>query len=229
MCRLARGVQRHPNPACKAVLLSQLQAGGCTLPTTTAPTTPPRPANHHHDHDRPRPPHDHQLDHDHRTSTTAPRRRSADHDHAPPCRSPPAPRSTTCWGWPRTLRHRPAGGDPSAVELPGVPLHLGSSSRDQINPRTGPVCGLGRFASRRQFAVSGACPIDCALIHKGMAVGLQDREQGEQGELYRGFGDSLSRSFELALTPPIFAGFGYSSIVSWASSLSSPSSSFSSP
>jgi F0F1-type ATP synthase assembly protein I len=38
---------------------------------------------------------------------------------------------------------------------------------------------------------------------------LHGREQGEQGELYRGFGDSLSRSFELALTPPIIGAFGY--------------------
>jgi len=60
-----------------------------------------------------------------------------------------------------------------------------------------------------RFAVSAACPVDCALFHKGTSVGLQGREQGEQGELYRGFGDSLSRSFELALTPPIFAAFGY--------------------
>ncbi len=27
--------------------------------------------------------------------------------------------------------------------------------------------------------------------------------------MYRGFGDSLSRSFELALTPPIIAALGY--------------------
>ncbi len=42
-----------------------------------------------------------------------------------------------------------------------------------------------------------------------MRVGLQAREQGEQGELYQGFGDSLSRSFELAITPPIIGGLGY--------------------
>ena len=47
------------------------------------------------------------------------------------------------------------------------------------------------------------------MFHKGTSVGLQAREQGEQGELYRGFGDSLSRSFELAITPPIIAGLGY--------------------
>ena len=31
----------------------------------------------------------------------------------------------------------------------------------------------------------------------------------EQGELYRGYGDGLSRAFELALTPAIFAAMGF--------------------
>lgn len=31
----------------------------------------------------------------------------------------------------------------------------------------------------------------------------------EQGELYRGYGDGLSRAFEFALTPAIFAAMGY--------------------
>jgi hypothetical protein len=31
----------------------------------------------------------------------------------------------------------------------------------------------------------------------------------EQGQLYNGFGNGLARAFELALTPAIFAGFGY--------------------
>ena len=35
------------------------------------------------------------------------------------------------------------------------------------------------------------------------------REQGEQSELYRGFGNSTSRAFELALSPIVIAGFGY--------------------
>lgn len=35
------------------------------------------------------------------------------------------------------------------------------------------------------------------------------REQGEQGELYRGFGNSTSRAFELALSPMALAGLGY--------------------
>jgi len=32
---------------------------------------------------------------------------------------------------------------------------------------------------------------------------------GEQGELYNGAGEGLSRAFELAVTPAIFGGFGY--------------------
>ncbi len=35
------------------------------------------------------------------------------------------------------------------------------------------------------------------------------REQGEQSELYRGFGNSTSRAFELALSPMVLAGLGY--------------------
>ena len=35
------------------------------------------------------------------------------------------------------------------------------------------------------------------------------REQGEQSELYRGFGNSTSRAFELALSPMVIAGLGY--------------------
>lgn len=31
----------------------------------------------------------------------------------------------------------------------------------------------------------------------------------EQGELYRGYGDGLSRAFEFALTPVIFGAMGY--------------------
>lgn len=39
---------------------------------------------------------------------------------------------------------------------------------------------------------------------------MNDREQvREQGELYRGFGDTLSRALELALTPTIFGALGW--------------------
>lgn len=31
----------------------------------------------------------------------------------------------------------------------------------------------------------------------------------DQREMYRGFGDGFTRAFELALTPAVFAGFGY--------------------
>ncbi len=33
--------------------------------------------------------------------------------------------------------------------------------------------------------------------------------QGEQGELYNGAGEGLSRAFELALTPALIGGLGY--------------------
>lgn len=39
---------------------------------------------------------------------------------------------------------------------------------------------------------------------------MNRREQvREQGELYRGYGDTLSRALELALTPTIFGGLGW--------------------
>ncbi len=31
----------------------------------------------------------------------------------------------------------------------------------------------------------------------------------DQRDMYRGFGDGFTRAFELALTPAVFAGFGY--------------------
>lgn len=34
-------------------------------------------------------------------------------------------------------------------------------------------------------------------------------ERTEQGELYHGYGDGLSRALEFALTPAVFCGIGY--------------------
>jgi F0F1-type ATP synthase assembly protein I len=46
------------------------------------------------------------------------------------------------------------------------------------------------------------------LFHKGTQP-VAGREQGEHSELYRGFGSSTSRAFELALSPMVLAAFGY--------------------
>ncbi len=40
-------------------------------------------------------------------------------------------------------------------------------------------------------------------------AGLSKAAVAPQGELYNGFGEGLSRAFELALTPAIIAGLGY--------------------
>ncbi len=40
-------------------------------------------------------------------------------------------------------------------------------------------------------------------------AGLSRAAVAPQGELYNGFGEGLSRAFELALTPAIIAGLGY--------------------
>ena len=40
-------------------------------------------------------------------------------------------------------------------------------------------------------------------------AGLTRAAVAPQGELYNGFGEGLSRAFELALTPAIIGGFGY--------------------
>lgn len=47
------------------------------------------------------------------------------------------------------------------------------------------------------------------LTRNGTAAPSPSPELSEQGKLYQGYGDGMSRALEFALTPAIFCGLGY--------------------